>query len=135
MIVYEEKHTIKSSGEIGDIMRKILNACNDEDRHKEKFYVIGLTAQNVIQFIDLSAFGTVNHCNPVIREVIRIALIKNSVSIIVCHNHPSGDTTPSAADKTFTHELMKACRVMQISLLDHLIIGDDIFSFADSGIL
>jgi DNA repair protein RadC len=76
--------------------------------------------------------GTVNRAAPVIRECYRQAIIKNATAIIACHNHPSGDTTPSPEDKQFTRELADAGKILGVRLLDHIILGDNFYSFADS---
>ena len=132
MIVSEPHKKITSSKDIDELMRSILKMSSKEDAHKERFYVIGLNSANSVQFVDLSAIGTINQCCPSLREIIKIALDKNSVSIIVCHNHPCGETNPSTADITFTRKLKNACELMELNLLDHLIVGDGFYSFADA---
>jgi DNA repair protein RadC len=68
--------------------------------------------------------------------VIRSALINNASSIIVCHNHPSGDPHPSEADKEITRILVNACEMVGIPVLDHVIIGKkEHYSFADEGLM
>ena len=66
------------------------------------------------------------------RRIVKQALLCNATRIILFHNHPSGNPLPSKADITETEKLKKACDLFEISLLDHIIIGDDCFySFAD----
>jgi len=68
------------------------------------------------------------------REVILAALRHHAAALIFAHNHPSGDPKPSPDDVSLTRQLICACRVMGITVHDHLIIGDDTyFSFADQG--
>ena len=68
------------------------------------------------------------------REVVREALDQRAASLIFAHNHPSGDTTPSASDFSITKRLLFSCRMMGITVHDHIIIGDNqYFSFADQG--
>jgi DNA repair protein RadC len=69
------------------------------------------------------------------REIVRRALAHNAAALVVAHNHPSGSISPSVQDRTLTRTLCLLCSLMQIRLLDHLIIGDDCFSFADEGIM
>lgn len=66
------------------------------------------------------------------RRIVKQALLCNATRIILFHNHPSGNPLPSKADITETEKLKKACDLFEISLLDHIIIGNDCFySFAD----
>lgn len=132
MIISKKRRKISTSDTAERVFRSILDARGEEDMHKEMFYVMGLNADNLILFVDLIALGTVNQTNPNIRECLRLALIKNAIAIIVCHNHPSGRVEPSPQDRSFTKELFKACKIMQVKLLDHIIVGEESFySFAD----
>jgi len=70
------------------------------------------------------------------KKIFKLALDQNAASIILCHNHPSGNLQPSDADKQLTRKLKDAGLMLDLPVLDHLIIGDDkYFSFADEGIL
>jgi DNA repair protein RadC len=133
IVIKENKTKIKNSEDIAEVFQAILKNRPEEDAHKECFYVAGLDSQNRILYVDLVTMGTINSASPVIREVFRLAIMKDAVSIIVSHNHPSGVSTPSVQDINFTRELLKAGNLLGISLLDHIIIGDNIYSFADSG--
>ena len=76
--------------------------------------------------------GTLDRTAIDCRTVIRNALLLNAASFILLHNHPSGDPNPSKADIHFTDRLRKACSLLDIHLLDHIIIGDEsFFSFAE----
>ena len=76
--------------------------------------------------------GTLKQTSIDCRTILRQALLHNASAIIVFHNHPSGISTPSASDIQLTRELMDACRMLDISLLDHIIVGDeDFYSFSD----
>jgi DNA repair protein RadC len=69
-----------------------------------------------------------------IRIILQTALRTNFSSIIVCHNHPSGNFIPSQPDKLLTDKINGACRTMNISLLDHIIVAiEGYYSFADDG--
>jgi DNA repair protein RadC len=104
------------------------------DRKTEVSKVVCLNSNNGIIDITDAATGTVNHAMPIIREIIHTALQKFASAIIVIHNHPSGNTTPSPEDAKFTNELCGAGRLMGIKVLDHIIIGDGTFySFANDG--
>jgi len=71
-----------------------------------------------------------------VRIIMKMALDKLASSIILCHNHPSGNLIPSEADKEITKKIKEAGKFMDIPVLDHLIIGNDAyFSFADEGLI
>lgn len=79
--------------------------------------------------------GTLTQTSIDCRTVLRNALLVNAVSLILLHNHPSGDPRPSAQDIQFTDRLRKACSLMDILLLDHIVIGEkEFFSFANESI-
>ncbi len=106
------------------------------DLINEIFKIILLDAQNrVIQVCEVEE-GTINHAYPIIREIFKIAIQKSTVSIICVHNHPSGNPNPSDEDKKFTRDLRKSGFILGINVIDHIIIGDNIFfSFADEGLM
>jgi DNA repair protein RadC len=117
-----------------DIMEIILPQMRDLKTEVSK--VVYLNSDNRIIDINDVALGTVNHAMPIIREIFHSALQKYAAAIICIHNHPSGKTTPSPEDKTFTMELTAAGNLMGIKVLDHIIIGGDSFySFANDGVL
>jgi len=129
----QEKIGIKSAADAAKVFRSIFESRPEEDAHKESFYVMGLDSQNRLLYVDLVAIGSVNFCHPIGREVFRLAIVKNAVSIIVSHNHPSGNITPSPEDRQFTRELKEGGKLLNITLLDHIIIGDSYYSFGDNG--
>ena len=117
-----------------DIIEIILPQMRDLKTEVSK--VVYLNSDNRIIDISDAALGTVNHAMPIIREIFHSALQKYAAAIICIHNHPSGNTTPSPEDKTFTMELTAAGKLMGIKVLDHIIIGGDSFySFANDGVL
>ena len=125
------KHKIASAR---DIIEIILPQMRDLKTEVSK--VVYLNSDNRIIDISDAALGTVNHAMPIIREIFHSALQKYAAAIICIHNHPSGNTTPSPEDKTFTMELTAAGKLMGIKVLDHIIIGGDTFySFADDEML
>ena len=102
------------------------------DLKVEIFKVLYLDAQNrLIEIADMSQ-GTINHTNPIIREIFHKALQLFAASIICVHNHPSGVATPSEEDIVFTRKLNDASKTIQVKFLDHIIIGDNrYYSFKD----
>ena len=134
MIITEKSlDKISKAEDIFKIVSALLESRAEDEKHKEFFYSLGLDSQNRILYVCLEAFGTVNACIPYIREILRNAIVKNAVSIIIAHNHPSGATNPSMQDTEFTRALKSACDIVQCKLLDHIIIGDEFYSFADTG--
>jgi DNA repair protein RadC len=101
----------------------------------EVLTVIYLDAALAIIDSEQVAEGTVTVNTVYPREIIKKALSRNASALIVAHNHPSGVLTPSKQDRQLTKQLYLACSMMHIRLLDHLIIGDGHFSFADAGII
>lgn len=103
---------------------------------REIFFILFLNSKNSMLDYVIHTIGTVDSSAVYPREVIRSALINNASSIIVCHNHPSGDPHPSEADKEITRILVNACEMVGIPVLDHVIIGKNgHYSFADEGLM
>ncbi len=90
---------------------------------QEMFVVLSLDMKNRVIDRTLVSLGTVNAtvCHP--REVFRPAIMNGAVSVIVAHNHPSGDPTPSAEDMKITRQLVEAGKIIGIPVLDHIVIG------------
>ncbi|MCM8786060.1 MAG: DNA repair protein RadC [Candidatus Omnitrophica bacterium] len=105
------------------------------DLKKEVFKVIHLDSKNRPIEIKEIEEGTVNQANPIIREIFYKA-IENFIPTIICvHNHPSGDPTPSKEDIEFTKRLKEGGEILGINILDHIIIGDNLYySFASGKI-
>ena len=79
--------------------------------------------------------GTIDGASVHPREVVKRALHFNTAAVILAHNHPSGIAEPSQADERITQRLKDALALVDIRLLDHMIIGDDVVSFAERGLL
>lgn len=94
---------------------------------QEYFKVIMLNTKNIVIGIRDVFIGSLNSALVHPREVFYYAIKKNSASIIVCHNHPSGDPSPSNEDINITHRLKECGELLGIHLLDHLIIGNEIY--------
>jgi len=102
--------------------------------HKEAFVVMYLNQANEIICIDTDTVGAMASTSVEISSVLRKALVIGCRSMIVAHNHPSGNTKPSEADRRMTKKLVEACKLLEISVLDHVIVtGDGSYSFADNG--
>jgi DNA repair protein RadC len=103
------------------------------DQDKEHFYVMHLDTRRHIMLVELVAIGVLNHVTIHPRETFRRAVIAGSDSLIVGHNHPSGDVIPSENDIKVTQQLFKAGDILQIPLLDHLVFTQtDFYSFRNN---
>jgi DNA repair protein RadC len=103
---------------------------------QEHFYCLHLNSKNEIISSKLIAIGTLNSVIIHPREVFKEAIKESAQSIILVHNHPSGDVTPSLQDKEITSKLEKASSLVGIELLDHVIVSKEKwFSFEDEGII
>jgi DNA repair protein RadC len=121
----------KVSG-VKDIVAAIMPLMRD--LKTEVFKVVYLDGSNKIIDISDAAAGTVNYAAPIVREIIHSALQKFAVSIICAHNHPSASIEPSEEDKKFTQNLVSAGKLLGVTVLDHIIIGDNrYYSFAGAG--
>lgn len=102
----------------------------------EEVKVIFLNKNNIVIGVYNLAKGGISQCTVDIRIILAVALKSLSTSIILVHNHPSGNLQPSQSDKEITQNLKEACKMVQIALIDHLIITkENYYSFADEGIL
>jgi DNA repair protein RadC len=79
--------------------------------------------------------GTIDGASVHPREVVKSALRHNAAALVLYHNHPSGNPQPSAADELITRRLKDALQLVDIRVLDHLIVAEQIFSFAEHGLL
>lgn len=91
--------------------------------HVENFKIILLNTKNVVTSIELISTGTLNASIVHPRDVFNIAIRKNANSIILIHNHPSGDPTPSNEDISITNRLIEVGNLVGIKVIDHLIVG------------
>ncbi len=132
----QEKIKILNSDDIYGIMQKILLRESKIDQNREHFWVIGLENNNRILFIELISLGTINATLVEPMEVFSLALQKRAVKIMLCHNHPSGELTPSDNDKNLTDRLIQVGIIVNTQVIDHLIISDKSYlSFANTGLL
>jgi DNA repair protein RadC len=102
----------------------------------EEFHVLALGSQSQVQGDLLITRGILNSSLVHPREVFRAAIAEAAAGIIVVHNHPSGDPTPSADDRAVTRQLVEAGRMLDVPVYDHVIVGGDRYvSFAEAGLL
>ncbi|MDZ4391588.1 RadC family protein [Cypionkella sp.] len=116
----------------------LLDYCHTAMAHREteQFRILFLDRKNVLIADEEQAKGTVDHVPVYPREVVKRGLELNASALILVHNHPSGDPTPSQADITMTLQVQEAAQVLGITLHDHLIIGKSReLSFRSAGYL
>jgi DNA repair protein RadC len=116
----------------------LLDYCHTTMAHREteQFRILFLDRKNVLIADEDQARGTVDHVPVYPREVVKRTLELNASALILVHNHPSGDPTPSEADISMTEQINAACQTMGITLHDHLIIGRSReLSFRSEGLL
>lgn len=119
--------TIRNSHEAVQSLYPFIN-----DLDHEEAWVIFLTPCNRVIAKEMLSKGTLTHTSIDSRTILRQALLHNAAAIILCHNHPSGNECPSRTDIGLTDNLRKACSLLDIPLLDHIILGDGAyFSFSD----
>ena len=109
--------------------------------HQESLRIVLLDTKLQLIRVEVVSLGTLNETTAHPREIFRAAIIHAAYAIVVVHNHPSGDPSPSEADRRLTVRLVEIARLMQITLLDHIIIGSGDggrqpwFSFREVGLV
>lgn len=103
----------------------LIDYCRTAMAHRdtEQFRILFLDNKNVVIADEEQARGTVNHVPVYPREVVKRALELNASALILVHNHPSGDPSPSEADITMTDNIVMACHAIDVRVHDHVIIG------------
>ncbi len=127
----EEKKSITSSKHAYEEIQDVLS-----DLAHEEFWVIYLNRKNeIIKKINISK-GGVSGTIADSKIIFKNAIEQLASAIILCHNHPSGNLTPSHEDKLLTKKLVETGKMLDLPVLDHIIVGEkDYFSFADEGII
>jgi DNA repair protein RadC len=118
-----------------DRLMDYLNAVLSRERI-EQFRILFLDEHGMLRADEIQASGTVNHTPVYPREVVRRALALGASSLVLVHNHPSGNPEPSREDIEMTRQVQQAAAVMNIGLRDHVIVGNGRWlSFRDEGFL
>lgn len=126
-----EKDVIKKPEQVFEVVKNFLGEVD-----REHLIVIVLDVKNKINSISVASVGTLNSSIVHPREVFKTAILANGASIILAHNHPSGDTSPSKDDINITTRIKECGVLMGIELLDHVILGDEKFiSLKNEGII
>lgn len=104
-------------------------------QEREIFMVIYLDNQHCLLERETLFTGTLSHAEVHPREVVKSALRHNAAAVILAHNHPSGTTEISQQDKHVTQRIVKALALVEVRVLDHLVIGNEVVSFAEYGLI
>jgi DNA repair protein RadC len=127
------RYQVRESRSAAQIVREYL-----ADADREHFIVLMLDQKNKVIGINTVSTGSLTASVVHPREVFKPAIVGNAAAIVCAHNHPSGDPTPSKEDRALTTRLVAAGRLLGISVLDHIVVGDGTetyYSFADEGCL
>ena len=125
MLIKQKLKIANTPERVSNIMTAILNNEDEVDRKKEHFWVIGTNVKLRIEYIDLVSLGTLSETTVHPREVFRYAIMKGVFSLILVHNHPSGDLMPSERDEETTKRLKQAGDIIGINVVDHIIIDGE----------
>ena len=127
----DEKLKVITSADAAAIFKPLLS-----DLAHEEFWILLLNRNNLVLDKIMVSQGGLSGTVIDVRIILKMALDKLACSIILCHNHPSGNLVPSEADKEITRKIKEAGKHMDIPVLDHVIIGNgSYFSFADEGLI
>ena len=131
-----QKENINSAEKAYEIFKWVLKLQDEIDQDKEHMIVIGLKRNHRLKFIDIVSVGTLVGTMVSPREIFRRAITNAASTILIAHNHPSGNHTPSMQDISITKNLKEAGKIIDIQLCDHIIFSfDGFYSFANEGAL
>jgi len=120
---------ILSSSMAFNVIKPLTAAHNDV----EVMYGIFLDTKNHVLGIEQLASGTISSAVVYPREIVKAALERKASCLILAHNHPTGDPKPSEQDDALTRKIYAALSVVDVKLLDHIVVGDSYYSYADEG--
>ena len=126
-------HPVKSPADAAEVLGRYL--C---EMDREIVCVVNLKADGIPINCHFASIGSLNESMAHPREIFKASILSNAASIILMHNHPSGNLIPSRQDTMMTDRMAKMCELMGIPLLDHVIVGGDnrqYFSFKEKDLL
>jgi len=126
-----EKTAIRTSRDIAEYVRTMI-----KDYGHEVFAVVFLNQANRVNHFEIISKGGITGTVADPRVILKKALDAEATSIILCHNHPSGNLKPSRADEELTAKIKEAARYLDIKVMDHLIVSEQgYYSFSDEGLI
>ncbi len=130
-VKFENRRSIHNSDEVVELLKDELLKSD-----REKLLSVLLNTKNMVIGIEVVSIGSLSTSVAHPRETLKSAVVASAASIILAHCHPSGDPAPSREDRDMTERMSKACEILGIKLLDHIIIGEyGNYSFRNSGLL
>lgn len=134
--ISEDKKDVVNPKDIFEILSSVLKKEDEVDQDKEHFWVFHLDVRNRIKVLELVSLGSLNASLVHPREVFTRAVGERSAQVIIAHNHPSGEPTPSEDDIVLTKRLVKAGEILGIELLDHIVFTQSSFtSFKEKSLM
>ncbi len=115
-------YSVKSPADASYLLQEYLR-----DLPQEHLAVAMMDTRNNVIGIITVAMGTLNSCSITMREIFKPALLMNAAAIVIAHNHPSGDPSPSSEDVLFTRSIVEAGKLLDVEVLDHVVIGNNRF--------
>ena len=131
--VFYSDTPINSPRMVAEVMGKCVG-----DMDREVMCVINVNVKCIPINFCIVSMGTIDQCIGSPKDLFKAAILSNATGIILLHNHPSNELTPSEEDIKLTRRMEQACQLMDIDLLDHIIIGTDgcsYFSFCEQGFI
>jgi len=120
---------VKSPAQAIDAAKELKNM------EQECCCVLNLSSKNNLISSEIVTLGLLNSCLMHPREIFKQAIIKNASAIVLLHNHPSGDPTPSKEDIKITKNMIEAGKIIGIDVLDHIIVGNTFLSMREEGVV
>lgn len=136
-IVYLSRYAGEKIGRSQDVAELLMNNWEKDINFRETMYLILMNRRNVPIGKFMISKGGIHGTVIDVKLINCIAILSLSSSVILCHNHPSGEANPSEADIKLTKKVKDALKLFDINLLDHLIVvpGGKYYSFADNGLI
>jgi DNA repair protein RadC len=116
-------HNGDSPDKIRNYYRNVIQNDPEHDPETEHFYIVLLSTRRVVMGHCLISHGTLESVQVHPREVFKPAIVASAAAIVLVHNHPSGDPTPSESDIKITRDLIRAGQLLKLEVLDHVIMG------------
>jgi len=146
LVKYPKSKKVNSPEIVAEAMTQYMATAEEFDRMKEHFMVMGLSSASKPIYLEVSSMGTMTASLAHPREVFRRAVHQSCASIILIHNHPSGEINPSAEDRAITLQMTEAGKLLGIPVLDHVIVNTEpegdlfepkirFYSFAKEGLI
>jgi DNA repair protein RadC len=130
-----------SPEKIYEFYKKVVETDPGYEPEKEHVIVICLNTRLTVTGWHMVSIGSLSECTCHPREIIRPVIVRSAHGFVLCHNHPSGDPSPSQADEQVTRRIKEAAEILRISFMDHCIIGtpapgrSPYFSFREAGLV